>query len=109
MIERFRIPPRNEDLFASELADRIEKWMNDLQANLDENMDIVLSAVLHDGREMLVQEIGYYNPYFIVLYGADGASVLTHQASLQLRAVPQPRIPDRPRPRVGFKMERPAD
>lgn len=81
--------PLRDVTMANTFVDRLQSWIAGVEERVEEDEQIRLVAPLPNGKELLVQYIGYYNPTLIALQGVltDSEMVcdlLVHQCSVQL-------------------------
>ncbi len=111
-----RIPPNPvaesvKHNLASEFHKRLEKWISEFDASLDQAHEVGVGLV-NFGRAVTfaLEEMGYWNPSLIAFSGRneDGEPVelIQHVNQISMLLVRLPRKnPDEPKPRIGFQGE----
>jgi hypothetical protein len=103
-------PPRDVTM-ADTFVDRLERWIAVVEEHLEEDEQIRLVVPLPNGKELLVQHIGYHNPTLIALRGVltDSEMVcdlLVHQCSVQLLCSIEKVGESESRRKIGFIREK---
>jgi hypothetical protein len=83
----YALAPSNPPM-ADTFYDRIETFIKEAEGELKQDEQLEITCSSPSGEVILITDIGYHNPYLIMLYGQDKhmnqCTILTHMDSVQL-------------------------
>lgn len=108
--EQMLMPAKDQNL-ADEFYRRLVKWINDFDAELDENHEVGVRLVSFGETIVFhVQDLGYWNPSLICFYGVTDAGnevqLIQHVSQISILLMKLPRLdPAKPKRKIGFTEE----
>lgn len=103
-----RLDPKPRRFYANIVYERIQAYISNAIGRAQPNEAIIVFVPLADGSRLQVEEFGFHNPNFIIVYGKDektnnSVEVLVSHTGIQVLLSVVKQQEQSPKPRIGFR------